>query len=338
MQAKWISKKDFQKLVAKWVKKHTVYAPIHNGKELAFQVVEKPSQIILDGYLNTRYPVKSIFLPQSEILMSYDGILHSVENVEKEKIILGVRSCDARAMRLLDHAMIDDKNPDEYWKRKRDSAIILTLGCNDPEGTCFCTAVGGSPFSTKESDGLLIDMGDVYCIYLLTDKGKALFKDLSDADEAQLKNTKKMTSRVEKDMPALLPKKELHDALMASFETDFWKEVSQSCLGCGVCTFLCPSCFCFDIVDETVRKERVRNWDTCMFRTYTLEASGHNPRPTKVERTRQRVMHKFAYWVDLINEIGCTGCGRCVKYCPVNIDIREIAAAALQQDFEGIKK
>ena len=338
MQAKWISKKDLQKIIAKWVKKYEVYAPSYNGKDLAFQVVEKPTQIVLDDYLNTRYPAKSLILPQSEVLMKYDGILHGIENAEKEKIILGVRSCDARAMRLLDHALVDDQNPDEYWKRKRESAIILSLGCNEPEETCFCTAVGGSPFSTKESDGLLIDMGDAYCIYLLTEKGKTLFKDLPDADEAQLKNVKRMTKEVEKDMPALLPKQELHDALMASFETDFWKEVAESCLGCGVCTFLCPSCFCFDIVDETVRRERVRNWDTCMFRTYTLETSGHNPRPTKVERTRQRVMHKFAYWVDLIDEIGCTGCGRCVKYCPVNIDIREIAAAALQKDFEGVKK
>ena len=338
MQTKWISKKDLQKMLGQWVKKYVMYAPIYNGKELAFQVVNKPSQIVLEGYLNTRYPAKSIFLPQSEVLMSYDGILHSVENAEKEKIIFGIRSCDAHAMRLLDHALVDEKNPDKYWEQKRNSAIILSLGCNAPEETCFCTAVGGSPFSTNDSDGLLIEMNDGYCIEVLTEKSNALFKDLPDATDEQIKEVKKLTKQVEKNMPAVLPKQELHDALMASFETDFWKEVSQSCLGCGVCTFLCPSCFCFDIVDETVRRERVRNWDTCMFRTYTLEASGHNPRPTKMERTRQRVMHKFAYWVDLIDEIGCTGCGRCVKYCPVNIDIREIAAAALKQDFEGMKK
>jgi sulfhydrogenase subunit beta (sulfur reductase) len=99
-------------------------------------------------------------------------------------------------------------------------------------------------------------------------------------------------------------------------------------MGCGICTFLCPTCFCFDIVDEAQRGERVRNWDTCMFRVYSQEASGHNPRPTKAERTRQRIMHKFAYWIDNINEIGCTGCGRCVQYCPVNLDIRHIISSA----------
>lgn len=338
MPAKWISKKDLKKLVAKWMKSYWVYAPIHNGNELAFQIVKEPAQILPDEYSNTRYPAKSLFLPQSEVLMKYDGILHSVENTEKEKILFGLRPCDAHAMHLLDHALVDEQNPDEYWKQKRESAIVISMGCTSPEETCFCTAVGGSPFNTADSDALLVELDDNYCVYVLTEKGSTLFKELPDADDAQLQKVQKLTQKVVGSMPALLPKQELHDALMASFETDFWRDVSQSCLGCGVCTFLCPSCFCFDIVDETVRKERVRNWDTCMFRTYSLEASGHNPRPTKVERTRQRVMHKFVYWVDLIDEIGCTGCGRCVKYCPVNIDIREIAASALHREFEGMKK
>ncbi|MGV8025718.1 MAG: 4Fe-4S dicluster domain-containing protein [Anaerolineaceae bacterium] len=270
--------------------------------------------------------------------MKYDGILHSVQNSEKNKIIFGLHPCDVHAMQLLDHALIDEENPDLYWKQKRESAIIISYACITPEETCFCTAVGGSPFNTAGSDVLLVELDDDCCIYLLTEKGISLFKALPDAENTQLQKVKKLIKKVETAMPAAFPKQELHDALLASFETDFWQEVSQPCLGCGVCTFLCPSCFCFDIVDETVRKERVRNWDTCMFRTYSLEASGHNPRPTKVERTRQRVMHKFAYWVDLIGEIGCTGCGRCVKYCPVNIDIREIAETALHREFEGMKK
>jgi len=338
MQTKWISKKDLVKLIDKWMKKYVVYAPIHNGHELAFQIVKESAQIGFGEHTNTRYPAKSLFLPQSEVLMRYDGILHSVENTEKEKILFGIRPCDAHAMQLLEHALVDVEKPDLYWKQKRESAIIISNACIAPEETCFCTAVGGSPFNTADSDVLLVEMGDDYCVYVLTEKGISLFKELPDAKNAQLQEVKKLTQKVVGSMPVLLPKQELHNTLMASFETDFWKDVSQSCLGCGVCTFLCPSCFCFDIVDETVRKERVRNWDSCMFRTYSLEASGHNPRPTKVERTRQRVMHKFAYWVDLINEIGCTGCGRCVKYCPVNIDIREIAEKALHREFEGMKK
>ncbi len=338
MPAKWISKSDLKKLLAQWQKKYLVYAPMHNGHELAFQVVKDAEDMVLDGFLNTRYPAKSLFLPQSEALMKFDGILRSVETDEKEKIIFGLRACDAHALRLLDHALVDEQNPDEYWEKKRAAAVVITLGCNSPDETCFCTAVGGSPFNTTGSDAMLVEMGEEYLVYSISKKAEALFQDLPQADESKTQNAQRFMKEVETRMPGLFPKQELHDALMASFETDFWKAVSQSCLGCGVCTFLCPSCFCFDIVDETVRRERVRNWDSCMFRKYSLEASGHNPRPTKTERTRQRVMHKFAYWVDLIDEMGCTGCGRCVRYCPVNIDIRAIATEALHREFEGMKK
>ena len=124
----------------------------------------------------------------------------------------------------------------------------------------------------------------------------------------------------------------IKDKLYSLFESDFWAEVQQSCLGCGVCTYLCPTCHCFDIVDEVQRSERVRNWDTCMFRIYSQEASGHNPRPTNVQRTRQRIMHKYAYFIELFEEIGCTGCGRCVRHCPVDLDIRHIIHSAQTRD------
>ncbi len=119
------------------------------------------------------------------------------------------------------------------------------------------------------------------------------------------------------------------------FDSDIWDRWHDRCLGCGTCTYLCPTCHCFDIAEEATNNigQRVRNWDSCMFDLFTLHASGHNPRDLQRQRLRQRVMHKFSYTVDRYNQPFCVGCGRCVNRCPVNIDIREILGEL--EDYQG---
>jgi ferredoxin len=122
-------------------------------------------------------------------------------------------------------------------------------------------------------------------------------------------------------------------------ESSFWDRVHEKCIGCGVCTFLCPTCHCFDITDEAVNQkgQRVRNWDSCLFPIYSLETSGHNPRPTGRERTRQRLMHKFNYFPKNFGRVACVGCGRCIIYCPVQFDIREVLLYASAKRAKGLK-
>ena len=120
--------------------------------------------------------------------------------------------------------------------------------------------------------------------------------------------------------------KDIVEKLDKIFENELWKNISLKCLGCGICTFQCPTCHCFDIQDETTitNGARVRVWDTCMNPEYTLHASGHNPRPARMNRTRNRVYHKFNYYPKNYNVIACVGCGRCISDCPVNIDIIDV--------------
>jgi len=124
----------------------------------------------------------------------------------------------------------------------------------------------------------------------------------------------------------------LKENLDEMYDDPFWDELHLRCLGCGVCTYLCPTCHCFDIVDEGngAAGQRLRNWDTCQFALFTHHTSGHNPRPTGRERMRQRVMHKFNYFVSNFGDIACVGCGRCVRECPVNLDIRAVIEDARQ--------
>ena len=111
-----------------------------------------------------------------------------------------------------------------------------------------------------------------------------------------------------------------------SFEDDFWKSVSAKCLGCGICAFVCPACHCFDVVDEAsfTNGERRKNWDSCSFSYFTLHTSGHNPRPSQRDRFRNRIMHKFKYYKDKFDVIACTGCGRCARACPVNMNLEDV--------------
>ena len=329
MAYKSIPKDQLPKTIQKWMKKYEVVAPKQDKNGFAYQTLTKADEAVLNHWENTTYPPKSSLLPQSETLFSCQfGRYQSPEFSSSPRILLGLRPCDARALWLLDHVFMTKGEEDIYWTKRREQTLVISMGCDAPCATCFCTSVGGHPFGKQGSDVQITEIEEQYVLEGITPSGKDLIADLPDAEAGLIKQIKTLQTASAEGMQKAFETEGLHDHLYAIFEDDFWSEISQSCLGCGVCTYLCPTCYCFDIVDEVQRGERVRNWDTCMFRVYSQEASGHNPRPTKAERTRQRVMHKFAYWVDSINEIGCTGCGRCVINCPVNIDIRQIVSSA----------
>lgn len=324
-----IDKNFLPKLITHWMLSAKVYAPVKMENFTNFEALNDVREMVLDGPHNTRIPPKSLFLPQSEVLFQYkNGSFLPVLSTNDLRIIFGIRPCDAHAVTLLDSIFDQQEYIDPFWKSRRDRTILVGLGCHQPCNTCFCSSVGSGPFDPKGLDILMTDLGDVYTLEVLSDKGSTLLNGQMTLSEENQERMVAFQKKAEEGMPKVFETSGIREKLYHIFESGYWQKVSQSCLGCGVCTFLCPTCFCFDIVDETQRDERVRNWDTCMFRIYSQEASGHNPHPSRSERTRQRLMHKFAYWLDHINQIGCVGCGRCVQYCPVGLDIREMIRQA----------
>jgi sulfhydrogenase subunit beta (sulfur reductase) len=326
MTAKILEKRALRKTINGWMRSYDVIAPVSSKEGLRFKRVNNAEEISSKGSRKTVYPPKNIFIPQSEVLFKYENGSYTMPKPTKKKqILFGVRPCDARAIWLLDTVFKSAKEMDLYWNSKREKALVFSIGCASLCESGFCDTVGSGPFGKEGSDILLTELENVYYCEPLTAEGEAFAEKMAEASSAQKKEAKaiQMGSANEGHEPANLTA--IRKSLYAVFEdTKAWKSVSDSCLGCGVCTYLCPTCFCFDIVDEIDRSERVRNWDSCMFRIYSQEASGHNPRPSKAERTRQRIMHKFAYWIDNEEVSGCTGCGRCVELCPVNLDIREM--------------
>ncbi|MEA3485884.1 MAG: 4Fe-4S dicluster domain-containing protein [Candidatus Aerophobetes bacterium] len=330
---KKISKKDMNRFIQSLLSDYTVYAPVNIDGVFCFSPVTNFQGIDPD-YQNSKKPPKEIFFPQSETMFEYEkGKVKSAEKVEKKRILLGIRPCDAKANLLLDNVFAGKDYKDPYYINKRENTIIIGLGCNEPLSTCFCTSFDSGPFSKDGLDILLIDIGNEYIVDVITDKGREILTDkFVEAPEEELKLAEKIKGEAEERIESEVKIEGIKEKLDTMVEDSFWDKLSDRCLGCAVCSYLCPTCHCFDIADEVKDSQgkRVRNWDSCMFPLFTLQASGHNPRPTGKERMRQRVMHKFNYFIENYKRAACVGCGRCIINCPVNIDIREVLKEILK--------
>jgi ferredoxin len=341
-----IKKTELADFVDRLMEKHRVYAPVRQQDMTDFQEISTADQVDL-SFANTTLSPKSIILPQSEVMFEFNldrtseqaGILHEIETDHFPRIIFGIRPCDAKAFHLLDLNFNTPSQRDPWWVRRRQITTLVGLGCNTPCPTCFCTSVGSGPFATEGLDLLLIDGDDELVIQVITEKGQGLLNDLGVEAEASGAKKEVVSALQESSLQSIksvVPTEGLkqHEA-NALFNADFWEEVQFPCINCGVCTFVCPTCWCFDIQDEVFKGNglRLRNWDSCMFTLFTLHGSGHNPRSQKLQRVRQRFMHKLKYFPDKYHKgVACVGCGRCVQQCPVNIDIRQVFL--LMNDFK----
>lgn len=327
---KVLEKKRLPELLDGLKKRFRVFGPVDWDDKLVFKEVRSVDELQLN-YSNSKTSPKGIFFPQTEKLFRFRGDEVLEETPPEEGIvILGMRPCDARGFTLLDLVFQGQDFQDPYYLNRRSRSIVISTACSEPRSTCFCISVGGRPDSEEGADILLYDLGETYLVRAVTEKGEILFKDLGtflkDAHKSDLEKRDRLVEESMQRLSSRISIDGLKQKLDHSFEAPFWDEFHLKCLGCGICTYLCPTCHCFDITDESlgVEGERLRSWDSCMFPLFTLHASGHNPRPTQKERMRQRIMHKFNYCPEDFGETFCCGCGRCILSCPVNLDIREL--------------
>jgi sulfhydrogenase subunit beta (sulfur reductase) len=334
MEKRLIKKAALPGLIGKLSAAATLYGPVKEGDYVVFRLLRQGEEPLAD-YANSRNAPKQFFFPPREELLKYTRAgqsftLTTVDGSTGEAVLFGVRPCDARSFVLLDMLFDQEQYRDPHYIDRREKTTVITLACvHPPYTTCFCTALDGTPTSGQGADILLTDLGEDYLAEFLTAKGERLlprFGDLPVADAAASDRQQEIAARAAAEIISPPPAKKIKPVLDVSFEHKFWDTIHGKCLKCGTCTYLCPTCHCFDISDETKGESgaRIRNWDSCMYPLFTKAASGHNPRPSQKERWRQRVMHKFKYYVDNFGAISCVGCGRCVQLCPVNIDIRKI--------------
>jgi ferredoxin len=325
---------------------YTLYGPKAEAGIVALGRIHSAEELMLD-YRNSTISAKELFLPRAEVVYEFDGQKFVDDKLPDEKrVIFGIRPCDCRALALLDRNFDTDEVKDPFYVTRRQNTIVVALGCNQPLSSCFCTALGGGPFGQEGADVLMGDVGDSLLAKAITSKGKDFLtqygKFFSTAgsvswDEQAKEARNKMSTAPTLIKPAFdgseLNIENLKSHLDNLFEDEIWETISCKCLGCGACSYLCPVCYCFDLVDEKTASgiKKIRTWDCCMFSMFTHHASGHNPRSANFARLRQKIMHKFNYYTERYGVNGCVGCGRCIRSCPVNLDIRqvleEIAAA-----------
>jgi len=315
----------------------TVYIPAdREDGEAEFRKYETGMQ--LTNRLNTLRSAKDFFFPQTENLVEFkmDGKNIEINDIRRECedfVIFGVRACDARSFTILDKVYLVDP-VDSFYKNRRDHGTVVTMACSRPAETCFCQTFGIDP-TAPEGDCSVWNDGSYYYFQPNTKKGQKFVDSVSslleDGDTAGLDKSVEKTKEVMKKLPLANLSAENFggDKLNEYFNSDKWAELSESCLGCGTCTFVCPTCQCYDIKDFNTGHgiKRYRCWDSCMYSDFTKMAHG-NPRLTQLERFRQRFMHKLVYFPANNNgEFGCVGCGRCLSKCPISMNIVKVMKA-----------
>ncbi|MBO5363790.1 MAG: 4Fe-4S dicluster domain-containing protein [Clostridia bacterium] len=336
-----IAKENLNALYAKIAETQGLFIPIKKAGEVNYAVWGEGKEVSLETLKTVKSP-KNAFFPQTENMMKFKTENNNLEIIDvrrdyleegKTFVIFGVKACDYKAMEVLDKVFLSDP-VDTFYKARREASTIVTLACSKPEESCFCGVFGIDATAPAGDVTTWLD-GEYLYWQANTEKGEALTEAVKSlfaeggeeavaAQQAATKEILKMLPYAALDLSRFKPEN-LNDL----FNDPAWNELSEACLGCGTCTFVCPTCQCFDIRDFKTHEGvlRYRCWDSCMYSDFTLMAHG-NSRNTQMQRFRQRFMHKLVYYPSQYDgTYSCVGCGRCVNKCPQNLNIVKVIKA-----------
>ena len=313
---------------------YAVYVPVKKNEQRFYKKYLSPSEDIIIGEVRTFEPLKAFFHRARGIVAHNfsDDIPHSDD---KPFAIVGVKACDLKGFKIQDHVFKDDDYPDPFYIKNREQNLIISADCTCAIDTCFCL-VGSKPYPQEDFDinlsqvekGFVVEVGSEKGQEII-DKNPSLFELASESMISEKDRKREaVISEVEKNIAENnVPKEEqLEGAVERNFESDIWGDEAQTCVECGACNTICPTCHCFLLADQKDGKHLVRSrlWDSCMIKDFARVAGGANPRPRLWMRLRNRFEKKFDFFPKVASVYACTVCGRCITACPAKIDIRKV--------------
>lgn len=329
-----IKKDRLPELFAAMAKTQDLFLPIRKADQTNYGLWTEEVQVDLNT-LKTVKSGKDCFFPQSETLYNCkkeDGKLSidPAKLTDEPFVVFGMRACDVQGLKVLDNVFLNDP-VDSFYAARREHGTVVAIACHEPEETCFCK-VFGIDAANPAADVAAWFVGEELYWKALTEKGETLTESVkalfTEADEKAVEEEKKQIQAIIEELPFshLDLSRFTPERTMELFDSPLWEEMYKPCLACGTCTFVCPTCQCYDIKDFNTGSgvQRYRCWDSCMYSDFTMMAHG-NMRTSQMQRFRQRFMHKLVYYpANNDGMFSCVGCGRCVSKCPASLNIVKV--------------
>ncbi len=327
-----ISKKDLFDLFGRLSADYRVVVPYAKGERLYFDDFDPKKEDLIElGGIRQSQPLKS-FLSHSR-----EKVMDLPRKDAKPLVVAGVKACDLASLKLQDYVFLEGEVPDPFYAENRKKTILIACDCTYAKETCFCMAMDGSPFPRENFDIGLSPVDNYFLVEVGSEKGQAIinaFKMFFKAPSHHSGGIRVANrDRVSKQVQGFIDKRgtpgisQIKGSVKKNYNAiDFWKEITSTCVECGCCNLVCPTCHCFLLFDEKDRQgaKRFKAWDSCLYNTFAKVAGGHNPRKHLHERMRNRFDKKFDFFPQVMDYYACTGCGRCIEGCAGDIDIREV--------------
>jgi ferredoxin len=327
-----ISKKDLFDLFGRLSADYRVIVPYSKGERLQFDDFDPKKEDLIElGGIRQSQPLKS-FLNQPR-----EKVFDGEKKAAKPLMVAGVKACDLSSLQLQDYVFLSGDVEDPFYAEKRKNTLLIACDCTYAKETCFCTAMEGAPYPRKDFDIGLSAVDNYFLVEVGSEKGQNMINSFKMFFKAPSHHSAGIRAanrdRVSKQIQGFVDRRgtpstsQVRGTVRKNYNAiEFWQDIASTCVECGCCNLVCPTCHCFLLSDEKAPQggQRFKSWDACLYNTFAKVAGGHNPRRHLYERMRNRFDKKFDFFPQVLGYFACTGCGRCIEGCPGDIDIREV--------------